>query len=488
MNKEEFNTKIEEIINKIGEEPKIENKVEMNSIIKVEEYANRLWQAYVGIEFLEHKFPDKKEIIKKECLNLLEKYYKQNEIIGNLILNLKPNSESHFLYLKDLAAEKFIIASQQAFDFLQESGIKSDCLTDEKDGIKSFCSTKSEYHKVVELIRNAETIYEDLAVYYISKNNYSKAHLYYFLLGELLIKEIYYGNKINDWMMYGDFEIGSLYYNAGLAFMKCYKSLKDKYILTDWGTPSASYIQSATSEIFSLGNIGLRPEQLAIKSFETAKSFLLKSGEKVSYFKVRDYLYELKSELNDFEKNILELFIKITKEFLRKENIVIRKTSENIQEGDVRDYFLSVINVVIKEIAVAENAKGSGLTDLTIFGKDNFGNSLEGIAEFKVWGRNNYKDVISQIKKYLTSFEKFGIIVMINSNKDSILEKYKKEIIKKDLLIVDNSFEELAFGETGFEYFRTKSFTDSTKTKSIPLYHIILDVYSLLNKKNDPKI
>ena len=402
-------------------------------------------------------------------------------------MKLKPKSPDQDIYFKDMAAQKFIIAGRKLFEFLQGKGVKSDCLVEEKEGIKSFVSTKSEYHKVRELINKAESIYEDLAVYHTAKNNYAMAHLYYYLVGELLIKEISYGKRIDDWMIYDNFEFGHIYYYAGLAFMKCYKSLKDKYILTSHGPPSVSFIDSAISEVFSLGNKGLMPEQLAIKIFEAAKPFLLKSGEKIIYAKIQDYLYELKSELNDFEENIKNLFVKISREFLDKENIVIRKTTDRILESDVRDYFLSIIKVVIEEIAVAENAKKKGFSDLTVFGKDNFRNRLESISEFKVWNRTGYKEVIKQIKSYLTDFESFGIIVMINEGKEFINDKYKKEIIDKDELMVTDSFEKLNFGSTGFEYFKTKSFLDQEKIKSIPIYHFILNAGKLLDKTPKPK-
>ncbi len=480
---EEFNKIIQEELDKLGNEPKFSEKLEIKSISEMENYANSLWHSYVQISSLEYQYPKQIEIIKEKSFYLLGRYSEINQRIGELLLKLKPKSPEQDIYFKDMAAQKLIIASRKLFDFLQGKGVKSDCLIEEKEGVKSFCSTKSEYHMVRELINKAESIYENLAVYYTSKNNYNMAHIYYYLVGELLIKEISYGKKIDDWIMYDDFEFGNIFYWAGLAFMKCYKSLKDKYILTSHSPPSVSFIDSAISEVFSLGNRGLMPEQLAIKSFEAAKPFLLKSGEKIVYAKIQDYLYELKSELNDFEKNIIELFIKISREFLRKDNIVIKKTSEHLLEGDVRDYFLSCANVVINEIAVAESLKCKGKTDLILFGKDNFRNNLESVSEFKVWPRNDYKDVIKQIKSYLTDFESFGIIVMINEGRESIGEKYKEEIIGKDELLVPNSFEKLNFGDTGFEYFKTRSFLDSTKTKFISLYHIILNVGKLLNKE-----
>jgi hypothetical protein len=422
---------IEEELKKVGDEPEFSEKNEVKSMSNLEEYANKIWHTYVQISSLEYQHPDQIEIIKVTSLDLLGKYSGVNQQIGELLLKLKSKSLEQDNYFKDMAAQKFIIASRKLFDFLQGKGVKSNCLVEEKKGVKSFCSTKSEYHKVKELINKAESIYEDLAVYYTSKNNYNMVHIYYYLVGELLIKEISYGKKINDWMMYDNFEFGNIFYWAGLAFMKCYKSLKDKYILTSHGPPSVSFINSAISEVFSLGNRGLMPEQLAIRSFEAAKPFLLKSGEKIIYAKIQDYLYELKSELNDFEKNVIELFIKISREFLRKENIVIKKTSGNLQEGDVRDYFLSCANVVINEIAVAESLKSKGKTDLILFGKDNFRNNLESVSEFKIWPRNDYKDVIKQIKSYLTDFESFGIVVMINEGKEFINNKYKEEILDR---------------------------------------------------------
>lgn len=479
---EELNKIISKEIEELGNEPESSGELEIKSIQLLEQYAERVWKSYVKIKFLEYKY-EQKEIIKEESLNLLLKYGELNHKIGESLLKLKKNSIEQKNYFNEMAAQKFIISSEKIFDFLQEKGVKSDCLIEEDKGIKTFCSTKSEYHKVKELINRAESVYEDLAVYYTSKNNYDMAHIYYYLLGELLIKEIFYGQKINDFVMYGDFEFGNIFYWAGLAFMKCYKSIKDKYILTSHAPPSASFIHSSISEVFSLGNKGLMPEELAIKSFEASKPFLLKTGEKVIYSKINDYLYELKSELNEFEKNLVELFIKISREFLREENIVIRKTSGEILEGDVRDYFRSCLNVVIKEVAVAESLKCMGKTDLTLFGKDNFRHNLEGVSEFKVWPRNDYLDVINQIKSYLTDFESFGIIVMINENKGSIKDKYKKEIIDKDALMVPGSFEELNFGGTGFSYFKTRSFLDENKTKDIPLYHLILEISHLISKQ-----
>ncbi len=483
MEEKNYEDEEKRILQEVGVEPKLENGDTFQFVSGLEEYLHKVWHAYVQIKYLEYSFQDKLQEIKSRCLNLLEIYAKQNENIGNLILKIKPSSKEHAFYLQEMAAQRFIISSQKLFEFLQESGVESDCLVEERDGIKSFTSTKSEYHKVLELVRKSESTYEDLAVYYLSKNDYSKAHLYYYLLGELIIQEIYYAEKINDDFLLGYYEKGYLYYNAGRAFLKCYKSLKDRYILTSFGPPSASFLHSNISEVFNLGNKGLLPEQLAIMCFEKSKPFLLKSGQKESYSKALDYLYELKSELNDFESNVLNLFIRISREFVNKTNIVVKKIrADSILEGDVRDFFLSCLKIVLNEIAVAESLKcNEGETDLILFGKDNFGNRLEAISEFKVWGRNYYKTTIQQLKSYLTSFENFGIIVMINPNKSSISKKYVEEIIKKDTLLVENSFEESSFGSTGFQYFKTKSYTDDIKIREIPIYHLILDIGNLFS-------
>jgi hypothetical protein len=56
-----------------------------------------------------------------------------------------------------------------------------------------------------------------------------------------------------------------------------------------------------------------------------------------------------------------------------------------------------------------------------------------------------------------------------------------EEIIKKDTLLVENSFEESSFGSTGFQYFKTKSYTDDIKIREIPIYHLILDIGNLFS-------
>jgi hypothetical protein len=51
--------------------------------------------------------------------------------------------------------------------------------------------------------------------------------------------------------------------------------------------------------------------------------------------------------------------------------------------------------------------------------------------------------------------------------------------------MVEDSFERINYGGTGFEYFKTRSFVDDSKTKGIPVYHLILDVGNLLKEKKD---
>jgi hypothetical protein len=51
----------------------------------------------------------------------------------------------------------------------------------------------------------------------------------------------------------------------------------------------------------------------------------------------------------------------------------------------------------------------------------------------KVWSRNDYREVINQLMKYLTDFQPFGVIFMVNPNKSSIVDKYSQKTNRKDI-------------------------------------------------------
>ena len=83
------------------------------------------------------------------------------------------------------------------------------------------------------------------------------------------------------------------------------------------------------------------------------------------------------------------------------------------------------------------------------------------------------------MRKYVTQFEVFGIIVMINRYKHGIHEKYKDKIIERDSLYVDGSCHEESFPGSIFHFFKSKHNLMSGDEKTITIYHIILNVRSL---------
>lgn len=112
---------------------------------------------------------------------------------------------------------------------------------------------------------------------------------------------------------------------------------------------------------------------------------------------------------------------------------------KSILEADFRDYILGVLKS-IGYVAIAEPLRKEGFVDILI----NHENT-EYIIEFKVWGRRNYKKVINQALSYGTAWTNEYAIVMINPNKDSIIEKYMSNSKRS------RGFEEFVFVDSEYK-------------------------------------
>ena len=89
-----------------------------------------------------------------------------------------------------------------------------------------------------------------------------------------------------------------------------------------------------------------------------------------------------------------------------------------ILEADFRDHVLTVLKSM-GYYAFAEPTRRGGFVDILLKKDDS-----EGIVEFKVWGRRKYKEVIKQVLSYGTPWTTEYATVMINSNKESVVEKF----------------------------------------------------------------
>jgi len=89
-----------------------------------------------------------------------------------------------------------------------------------------------------------------------------------------------------------------------------------------------------------------------------------------------------------------------------------------ILEADFRDHVLTVLKSM-GYYAFAEPTRRSGFVDILLKKDD-----LEGIVEFKVWGRRKYREVIQQVLGYGTPWTTEYATVMINPNKESVTDKF----------------------------------------------------------------
>ncbi|MBC3888430.1 hypothetical protein GH810_08935 [Acetobacterium paludosum] len=138
-----------------------------------------------------------------------------------------------------------------------------------------------------------------------------------------------------------------------------------------------------------------------------------------------------------------------------------------LHEEDFRDtlavFFSSIYSVS------SEEWKKEGRTDLIV----NTNKNDRRVVEFKIWGRNDYKEVVGQIvERYLNQFDESGFIFMINSQKRSIKDKYLENIKNGKTSYVLNSLQIKSTGS--IEYFVTRHRTEFNEYK---IYHFIYNIF-----------
>ena len=133
-----------------------------------------------------------------------------------------------------------------------------------------------------------------------------------------------------------------------------------------------------------------------------------------------------KSEFEEFTDDVVSRLSKFIVS-LRKtppEYInLIKEGKYSAKETFFRDGFQRILSQLY-EGANAEIKVKNGQADLSV---QKFNSEI--IIEFKIWGRNDYKDSVNQLFGYLTGENIFGIIFMINMTKSDIVEKYREEVI-----------------------------------------------------------
>ena len=152
-------------------------------IEKLSNISKKVWENHCNADILQYTNPQSKQKYEEKSLEYLKLYFEIKEKIGFSLENIKPTSESHNHRLKLSVADAYLTSLQYNFDFLQKTGVKSELITELFSRV--VCETESPYYKVKELLLKVEAIYDELSVYYISKNNYQYAHNYYFFLGEV---------------------------------------------------------------------------------------------------------------------------------------------------------------------------------------------------------------------------------------------------------------------------------------------------------------
>lgn len=179
-------------------------------------------------------------------------------------------------------------------------------------------------------------------------------------------------------------------------------------------------------------------------------------GDKLNFFSTNDFICSLVVKSIKSIQKVEPSFIKNCK----------NGTTNSLLESDFMENFYGKLSMIFE--VTAEELSKEGRTDLIIKSKS-FG---ERIFEFKVWGRNDYKEVVNQLNSYLIDMNTVGFIVMINPNKSPINKQYFQLVQSKEMNYIEDSYKE--FNVVQFKYYCTKH-NNGIQDKII--YHFIYNLY-----------
>lgn len=144
------------------------------------------------------------------------------------------------------------------------------------------------------------------------------------------------------------------------------------------------------------------------------------------------------------------------------------KKTTSLLEADFRNHFYYIFGLSNEIEVDAEALSRVGRTDLRIV-SNKFGTKT---FEFKIWNRPGYDKVIKQLYEYLTDFESDGFVFMVNSNKNSIEDKYIDNLKNSEMGYIANSLERRTIDK--FEFLISKH---KINVKEKTVFHFIYNIY-----------
>lgn len=121
-------------------------------------------------------------------------------------------------------------------------------------------------------------------------------------------------------------------------------------------------------------------------------------------------------------------------------------------EENVRDYVAALVTRPDFD-PIREEYSKVGRTDLLLSYPGNDGNRGERYPiEFKIWGREGWKDAPAQPLKYMSDLDKFGVFVMIDRRKRSKPAEFE-EIVKTNANFPCKNISKFPFLETNLQHF-----------------------------------
>lgn len=245
---------------------------------------------------------------------------------------------------------------------------------------------------------------------------------------------------------------------------------------------SPSHPDALSNKIGVLGQLG-RFDEAERLSTELATAALGPQGVFEKPFElyvpgeIREPAVRPKEVITDFQREIVGASLVALRGFGSTKPLYVQdfvSKGRELLETYFRDDFKRSLEPRFESVG-AECKYGDGLADIRIQSARKPTDSI--VFEFKIWGRNDYLEVVRQVLRYVTPFENCAAVVMINSNKTGLGPKYVERVIEASESFVPGSIIVQPFHRpSNFDHYSSDHRTEAGRI--VRIFHFVLDLYN----------
>ncbi|NII27770.1 hypothetical protein HB364_21990 [Pseudoflavitalea sp. X16] len=170
-----------------------------------------------------------------------------------------------------------------------------------------------------------------------------------------------------------------------------------------------------------------------------------------------------------FVNHIIHCLRQLQTQSIRQPGVRMTQAGKGKREEHIRDILLLYLSGHYAHVSV-EVLKGNGRIDIVAYDKVH---NIELKLEVKGWWNPRKIKIITQILGYLTEFEDYAFVIVINDTKKDIRYSYQNIVVRKKNQFIPGSWKNHVYPGTSYTYYSSEHEVGSSIKK---IYHFIFSL------------